>query len=165
MAEHDGLYHHLFDHPDRDRPEPGGEQERNPYSALGMGWSRWPGRPEAVSSGNLFTPQVLDGLYPCLQLALLLHRQPADTAFVAETRQTFDPVLLIQLVPGSDRVIVEKQHLGDSRTTHSIVKQHQGIGAPRQPVRGRAVTRQSDHGCEPAALRLSRPKLPSAWRR
>jgi hypothetical protein len=81
---------------------------------------------------------------PCFQLALLLHRQPADAAFVAETRQTFDPVLLIQLVPGSDRVIVEKQHLGDSRTTHAIVKQHQGIGAPGQPMRGRAVTRQFD---------------------
>ena len=58
--------------------------------------------------------------------------------FVAETCQTFDPVLLIQLVLGSDRVIVEKQHLGDGHTVHSIVKQHQGIGAPGQAVRNRA---------------------------
>jgi hypothetical protein len=35
----------------------GGEQEQNRYLALGMGWSRWPGRPEARSSGKLFTPR------------------------------------------------------------------------------------------------------------
>jgi hypothetical protein len=35
----------------------GGEQEQNEYLALGMGWSRWPGRPEARSSGKLFTPR------------------------------------------------------------------------------------------------------------
>jgi hypothetical protein len=33
-------------------------------------------------------------------------------------------------VCGPDRAIVEKQHLGDGRTAHSIVKQYQGIGAP-----------------------------------
>jgi hypothetical protein len=35
----------------------GGEQEQNGYLALGMGWSRWPGRPEARISGKLFTPR------------------------------------------------------------------------------------------------------------
>jgi hypothetical protein len=35
----------------------GGEQEQNQYLALGMGWSRWPERPEARSSGKLFTPR------------------------------------------------------------------------------------------------------------
>jgi hypothetical protein len=33
----------------------GGEQEQNGYLALGMGW--WPGQPEAISSGKLFTPR------------------------------------------------------------------------------------------------------------
>jgi hypothetical protein len=35
----------------------GGEQEQNGYLALGMGWSRWPGQPEASSGGKLFTPR------------------------------------------------------------------------------------------------------------
>jgi hypothetical protein len=62
----------------------------------------------------------------------------------AEARQTIDPVLLVKLVPGSDRVIVEKQHLGYRCATHAIVQQHQRIRPPRQTVSGRAITRQLD---------------------
>src|ERR1019366_918710 len=79
---------------------------------------------------------------PGFQLILLLRRQPATAAFMVEGRQTFDPVVLIQLIPGPDGVIVEKQHFGDGRTAHPIVQQHQRIGAAGPPVRGRAVTRQ-----------------------
>src|SRR5580700_5761710 len=39
--------------------------------------------------------------------------KPAGAAFMAEARQSPDPVFLIELVSGSDRVVVEQQHLGD----------------------------------------------------
>ena len=41
------------------------------------------------------------------QLVLLLRLQPARTALIAETRQTLDAVLLIQPIPGPDRVVVQ----------------------------------------------------------
>ena len=50
---------------------------------------------------------------PGFQFVLLLCRQPAGASFMAEARQTLDPVFLIELIPGSDRVVVEQQHVGD----------------------------------------------------
>ena len=61
---------------------------------------------------------------------------------MAEARQTLDPVFLIELIPGPDRVVVEQQHLGDRLTAHAFVQQHQRVRAPRQPVRSRTVARQ-----------------------
>jgi hypothetical protein len=49
---------------------------------------------------------------------------------MAEARQTLDPVFLVQLVPGSDRVVVKQQHIGDRLTAHAFVQQHQRVGAP-----------------------------------
>jgi hypothetical protein len=79
---------------------------------------------------------------PGYQLVLLLHSQPAAAAFMAEARETLDPIFLIQLIPGPDRVLVEKQHLGYGFATHAIVEQHQRIRTPRQTVRSRTVARQ-----------------------
>src|SRR5271167_2238115 len=42
-----------------------------------------------------------------LQPVLLRHRQPASAPFVAEARQTLDPVVLIQPVSEPDRVVVQ----------------------------------------------------------
>jgi len=46
---------------------------------------------------------------PGFQLVLLLHRQPTAAPFMAEACQTLDPVLLIELVPGPDRIVVENR--------------------------------------------------------
>jgi hypothetical protein len=89
---------------------------------------------------------------PYFQLALLLHRQPADAPFVAEIHQTFDPVLLIQLVPGPDRVIVEKQHLGDGRPHSSFHRQ----AVPGHWRAGPADARRTHH----APVRSGRVAIP-----
>ena len=44
---------------------------------------------------------------PGFDFVQLLAAQPARAAFVVEARQTFDPVFLVELLPGPDRVIVE----------------------------------------------------------
>jgi hypothetical protein len=82
--------------------------------------------------------------HPGFQLLLLVRRKPAGATFVAEAGQALDPVFLIPLIPSPDRVVVEEQHLGDQRTTHPLVQQHQRVGAPRQPMHGGAVTGQFD---------------------
>ena len=64
------------------------------------------------------------------------------TAVEAEARQTFDPVLLIELVPAPDCVAVEQQYFSDRLTAHSFVQQHQRIGTAGQPVRGGTVASQ-----------------------
>ena len=61
---------------------------------------------------------------------------------MAEARQALDPIFLIQSVPDPDRVAVEKQHFGDRLTAHSLVQQHQRVGATGQPVRGGTVAGQ-----------------------
>ena len=79
---------------------------------------------------------------PGFQSVLLLHRQPTAAPFMAEARQTLDPVLLIEVVPGPDCVAVQKQHFGDRLTAHSLVQQQQRIGAAGQPVLGGTVAGQ-----------------------
>ena len=61
---------------------------------------------------------------------------------MAEACRTLNPVLLIKLVPGPDRVVIEQKRLGDRLTAHAFVQQHQRVGAPRQPVLGQAVAGQ-----------------------
>jgi hypothetical protein len=77
-------------------------------------------------------------------IAVEFNQEPTAAPLMAEACKTIDPVLLVELVPGSDRVIVEKQHLGYGFATHAVVQQHQRIRAPRQPVSGRAIPRQLD---------------------
>jgi hypothetical protein len=61
---------------------------------------------------------------------------------MAEARQTLDPVLLIQLVPQPDCVVVKQQHFSDRLTTQSIVQQYQRVGAASQAMLGGTVPGQ-----------------------
>src|SRR5271166_2188202 len=81
---------------------------------------------------------------PGLQFVLLLVRQPAGAALVAEARQALDPIFLIQPEPGPDRVVVDQQHSGDRLAAHPVVQQHQCIGTARQTMGGRSVAGQLD---------------------
>src|SRR5882757_11176834 len=45
-------------------------------------------------------------------------------------------------MPGADRIVVQKEHLGDRLAAHPIVKQQQGIGPPRQSVSHRPISGQ-----------------------
>src|SRR5208337_3098915 len=80
---------------------------------------------------------------PGLEFVLLLARQPAGAALVAEARQALDPVFLIQAEPGPDRVVVDQQHSGDRLAAHPVVQQHQRIGATRETMGGRPVANPS----------------------
>jgi hypothetical protein len=93
---------------------------------------------------------------PGFQLVLLLHRQTATAPFMAEARQSLNPVFLIKLVPGSDRVVVEQQRLSDRLTAHASVQQHQRVGAARQAVRGRTVAGQLNQVDARAAVQEAR---------
>src|SRR3954447_15291448 len=72
---------------------------------------------------------------PGFQSVLLLHRQPAATPFMAEARQAFDPVLLIELAPAPDCVAVEQQYFGD-RLTATPARWRGGPGGARRNRRG-----------------------------
>src|ERR1700756_2727638 len=45
-------------------------------------------------------------------------------------------------MPGADRIVVEKEHLGDRFAVQPIVEQQQGIGPPRQSVSHRPISGQ-----------------------
>src|SRR5258708_28583352 len=45
-------------------------------------------------------------------------------------------------MPGADRIVVQKEHLGDRLAAHPIVQQQQGIGPPRQSVSHRPISGQ-----------------------
>ena len=80
---------------------------------------------------------------------LLRHRQPAGAPFMAEARQTLDPVVLTQLVPQPDCVVVKQQHFGDRLTARSVVQQHQCVRAPgrrcsAEPSRANSVRSRCD---------------------
>src|SRR5271166_846733 len=81
---------------------------------------------------------------PGLEFVLLLARQPAGAALVAEARQPLDPIFLIQAEPGPDRVVVDQQHSGDRLAAHPVVQRHQCVGATRETMGGRPVARQLD---------------------
>src|ERR1035437_1426157 len=79
---------------------------------------------------------------PGFQLGLVLAIQLAGAAARLETRQPFEAVLDKQAVPFADCIVVQKQGRGDLFAAPAIVQKHQRIGAPRQPMRRRSVTRQ-----------------------
>jgi hypothetical protein len=88
---------------------------------------------------------------PGFQLVLLLHRQPAAAPFMAEACQTLDPVLLIELVPGPDRVVVDQQNFRrPTSTTHAIgpaAPAHSRaapIGCAADPSRASSIRSQRD---------------------
>src|SRR3984957_983033 len=45
-------------------------------------------------------------------------------------------------MPGADRIVVQKEHLGDRLATHPTVQQQQGIGPPRPSVGPRPILGQ-----------------------
>ena len=69
---------------------------------------------------------------------------------MAEARQTLDPVVLIQLVPQPDRVVVEQQHFSNSLTAQPVVQQYERVGAASQAMLRRTVAGQFNQ----AALRF-----------
>ena len=77
---------------------------------------------------------------PGFQLVLLCLAQPARTALVAEARQALDAFLLIQPMPGADRVVVQKQYLRDRLAAHPLVQQQQRIRTPPQTMSRRPVS-------------------------
>src|SRR5271166_716038 len=97
---------------------------------------------------------------PGLQFVLLLVRQPAGAALVAEARQALDPIFLIQAEPGPDRVVVDQQHSGDRLAAHPVVQQHQCIGTARQTMGGRSVAGQLDQVLPRFAVKEAGPYHP-----
>jgi hypothetical protein len=51
--------------------------------------------------------------------------QAAGAAFVAEARQALDTLFSIQPMPSADRIVVQKEHLGDRLAAHPLVQQQQ----------------------------------------
>src|SRR5271166_3637273 len=97
---------------------------------------------------------------PGLEFVLLLVRQPAGAALVAEARQPLDPIFLIQAEPGPDRVVADQQHSGDRLAAHPVVQQHQCIGTARQTMRGRPVAGQLDQVLPRLAVKEATPYHP-----
>jgi len=81
---------------------------------------------------------------PGLQRLFLHLRQARGAAAAVKARQTFEPVLQEQRMPAPDGVVVEKKRRGDPLATPTVVKQDQGIRAPRKAMRRRTVSRQGD---------------------
>src|SRR5271166_6057925 len=98
---------------------------------------------------------------PGLQFVLLLVRQPAGAALVAEARQPLDPIFLIQPEPGPDRVVIDQQHSGDCLATHPVVQQHQCFGATCKTMGGRPVARQLDQVLPRFAVEEAGPYHPT----
>ena len=76
------------------------------------------------------------------QPGLLLVVEAAGAVFVAEARKAIDPVSLIQQTSGLDRIIVQKQNLGDRRVSHAAIQQNQSIRTARQPIGRQPVPHQ-----------------------
>src|ERR1017187_2845229 len=81
---------------------------------------------------------------PGYQFVLLLVAQTAGAALVAKARQTIDPVLFIQPIPGPDRIAVEQQSFGDCLPTHPGDQQNKRVRTPAQTMSGRPVAGQLD---------------------
>ena len=94
---------------------------------------------------------------PDFQLVLLLAAQATRAALVAEARQTLDPLLLVQPMPGADRVVVQQQHLRHGFAAHAVVQQHQRVRSPGQTMRGRPVSSQLDQILPRFAVQEPRP--------
>jgi hypothetical protein len=78
------------------------------------------------------------------QSVFLCGTQKTGAAAHVEAGQPFDPALLKQFVPATDRVVVHQQRSGDFLTAPSTVQQHQGVGPARHPRRRRAIAHQRD---------------------
>jgi hypothetical protein len=81
---------------------------------------------------------------PGFQPGLLLVAQAAGAASVAETSQSFDPIILTKSTPSANGIVTQQQNLGGGRVTHAIIQQYERVGAPRETVSCRPVAGQFD---------------------
>src|SRR4029077_12053148 len=79
-----------------------------------------------------------------LQCVFLRAAQKARAPAHVEAGQALDSTLLEQLVPATDRVVVQQQCIGDFLTAPPVVQKHQGVGASGHSRRRRPIARQRD---------------------
>src|SRR6516225_3481419 len=108
--------------------------------------------------------------YPSNELGLLLVVQRAGAAAGRETHERLAAAFGKRAMPPTDRIVVEKQHLGDLLTAHSAVEQNQSIGPPSQAIRHRTITRQRNQRRAFPRRQKARPNhaanpnpMPSNW--
>src|SRR5580658_9449058 len=70
--------------------------------------------------------------------------QETRAAAHVKTGEPLDAALLKQLVPATDRVVVQQKRCRDFLTAPPVVQQHQSVRPPRQARRRRAIARQRD---------------------
>src|SRR3954471_21165420 len=103
---------------------------------------------------------------PCLQRRLLVQAQWTGPAAVVEAGQAIDAILLEQVVPRPDRVVVDQQHPADLVATHPAIQQHQRIRPPGQTMLSQPVSSQLSQvlpflRCQKAAANHGAEKNPS----
>jgi hypothetical protein len=90
-----------------------------------------------VDRGRIVPTETLQGV------ALLGAHLARATAHV-EAAQAFEAALLEKLIPAADRVVVEQENFGHVLTAHTLIQQHQGVGAPRHATSRQTIARQRD---------------------
>ncbi len=99
----------------------------------------------ALCGKSWFCSGWTEGLHPdAFRQANAIDGRSARAAVVAKARQAIEAVFLIEAIPSGDRVVVEKQHLGDSTTAHALIQQRQRVGPAGQAMRIRAIACQLD---------------------
>src|ERR1700719_3242212 len=81
---------------------------------------------------------------PGLQSLALLGAHFARAAAHLEAAEPFDAALLEKLIPAADRVVVEQENFSHFLTAHTLIQQHQGVGAPRHATSRQTIARQRD---------------------
>src|SRR3954466_4073860 len=103
---------------------------------------------------------------PRLQRRLLLQAQRTGPAAVVEAGQAIDAILLEQVVPRPDRVVIDQQHPADLFATHPAIQQHQRVRPPGQTMLSQPVPSQLGQvlpflRCQKAATNHGSEKNPS----
>src|SRR5271170_8387183 len=78
---------------------------------------------------------------PGLQGLALLDAHFARAAAHLEAAEPFDAALLEKLIPAADRVVVEQENFGHFLTAHTLIQQHQRVGAPRHATGRQTIAR------------------------
>src|SRR6202041_3827606 len=81
---------------------------------------------------------------PGLQSLAWLGAHFARVAAHLEAAEPFDAALLEKLIPAADRVVVEQENFSHFLTAHTLIQQHQGVGAPRHATSRQTIARQRD---------------------
>ena len=53
-------------------------------------------------------------------------------------------ILQEKLIPAADRIVVEQENFSHFLTAHTLIQQHQGVGAPRHATSRQTIARQRD---------------------